>query len=143
MDFQTTIKEIMTRDMVTVSPETRLDDFKNYFERRGFHHIPVQDDTGKLEGIISSEDISRTSHFMVSSHMLLAKHIMTVSPITINEETSIIEAVKVFLDHQFRALPVLNTTGDFVGIITPYDLMREMLHAFEVDEEVKDMEDYV
>ncbi len=138
-----TIKEIMTTDLVTVSPETKVNDFRSYFERRGFHHLPVQDETGELEGIISSEDITRTGHFVTPSKSLLAKHIMTVSPTTIDENTSIVEAVKVFLNHQFRALPVVNAKRDFVGIITPYDLMKEMLHAFEVDEEVKDMEDYV
>ncbi len=143
MDFQTTILEIMTTDLTTVTPKTTVAEFKDHFKRRNFHHIPVEDENRKLVGIISTEDVNRASQFYVSPDSLLAEHVMTRDPFTIREDTKIIEAVNFFLEHQVRALPVLNREDSFVGLITPYDLMKEMLQAWQVKDELEDMEDYV
>ena len=143
MDFQTTILEIMTTDVCTVSPTTKVHDFKHLFKRRKFHHVPVEDETGTLVGIISTEDVHRTSRFFVSPDSLLAAHVMTPNPDTILEDTTIVDAVQFFVEHQVRALPVLNAEGKFVGLITPYDVMREVLHAWKIKEELKDIEDCV
>ena len=143
MDFQTTILEIMTTDLCTVTPKTTVEDFKHLFERRGFHHIPVEDENRKLVGIISTEDIKRVSRFFVSPESLLAEHVMTPGPMTIREDTTIVEAVQFFVEHQVRSLPVVDAKGDFVGLVTPYDLLKEMLHAWQIREELKDMEDHV
>ncbi len=143
MDFQTTILEIMTTDLSTVTPTTKLEDFKDHFVRRKFHHIPVEDENGKLVGIISTEDVNRASRFMVPEDSLLAGHIMTPDPMTIQEDSTIVEAIRFFLEHPVRALPILNTEGVFVGLITPYDLMKVMWEAWEMKEELEDMEDIV
>jgi len=143
MDFQTSILEIMTTDLTTVGPMVHVNSFKHHFKRRGFHHIPVINSNGELEGIISTEDVQRSSRFFVSEESLLAKHIMTPSPMTIREDTSIVDAIKFFIDQKVRALPVLNKEGDFVGLVTPYDLMKEMLQAWEIEKELEDIEDIV
>jgi CBS domain-containing protein len=142
MDFQTTILEIMTTDVCTVSPNTEVKDFKHLFTRRKFHHIPVEEN-GELVGIISTEDVNRSSRFFVSPDSLLAEHVMTPNPDTIQEDTTIVDAVQFFVEHQVRSLPVLNAAGKFVGMITPYDLMKEMLRSWQIREELRDMEDRV
>ncbi len=143
MDFQTTILEIMSTDLTTVRPTTKVKDFKNLFKRRKFHHLPVEDENEKLVGIISVDDVNRNAHFFASPDSLMAQHIMTGDPFTIQEDTTIVDAVNFFLEHQVRALPVMNSAGDFVGIVTPYDLMKEMLRACQAEKELKDTEDLV
>ena len=143
MDFQTTILEIMTTDLCTVTPKTTVEDFKHLFQRRKFHHIPVEDENRKLVGIISTEDVNRASRYVVSPDSLLAEHIMTPNPFTIREDTTIVEAIRFFIEHQVRSLPVVNDADEFVGLITPYDLMKEMLHAWQIQVELNDMEDQV
>ena len=143
MDFQTTVLEIMSTDLSTVNPKTKVKDFKDSFKRRKFHHIPVEDENRKLVGIISVEDLNRNARFCISPDSLLAEHIMTADPFTIEEDMGIVDAVKFFLENRVRALPVMNSVGDFVGLITPYDLMKEMLIAWETEKELKDTEDVV
>ncbi len=143
MDFQTTIQSIMSDELITVKPQTKLEDFEHLFQRRGFHHLPVEDDDKRLVGIISTEDVSRSTRFFANKDSITAQHIMTGQPTTIVANTTIVEAVKVFMEHKFRALPVVDEADNFVGIITPYDLMREMMNAWYVEDEMTDMEDIV
>jgi len=142
MDIQTTISQIMSTDLTTVGPQAKVEDFKDIFKRRGFHHLPVEDKQRKLVGIISTEDVNKVARFLPAPDDLLAEHIMSPSPLTIQSDTRIWIAVKFFLDHQVRALPVLNPKGVFVGLITPYDLMKEMVRVWESKQELKNTEDF-
>lgn len=143
MNFDTTIFQIMSTDLTTVGAQAKVKDFKGLFKRREFHHLPVEDENRNLIGIISTEDINRTARFITNPDTLLAEHIMTPSPLTIKSDTKILDGVKFFLENQVRALPVLDKSGEFVGLITPYDLMKEIVRDNELSEEMKDTEDYV
>ncbi len=57
MDPRTTrVSEVMTRDLVTVSPERSLEDCLELMRARGFRHLPVC--KGKqLRGLISLRDL--------------------------------------------------------------------------------------
>jgi CBS-domain-containing membrane protein len=54
-----TVKEAMTRDPVTVGPETDLEDIATLMVKHSIHTVPVVDQ-GKIVGIIGKEDILRT-----------------------------------------------------------------------------------
>jgi acetoin utilization protein AcuB len=53
------VKEIMTTDLVTVSPMYTLQDVLLLFEKYHYGAFPVTDDKGVLEGIISIRDLLR------------------------------------------------------------------------------------
>lgn len=130
MKFDITINEIMTTDLTTVDPNSPIEEFEGLFKRRGFHHIPVENDKRELVGIISSEDVIKAKRFITGPE-LLAKHIMTPDPDFISEDKTIMDAVELFLDVHYRALPVLSNDGTFVGIITPYDLINQMHKTYQ------------
>lgn len=143
MDFETTIKMIMSKDLTTVFENDTVESFKDHFKRRAIHHILVEDEKHNLKGIISTEDINRTYRFMSLSAKITAAQIMTKNPICLKENMPIVEAVHLFLEHRFRALPVLNEQDELTGIVTSYDLMKEMLNAFYLEKEMEDEEDFV
>jgi CBS domain-containing protein len=49
--------------------------------------------------------------------------IMTSNPITVTKETPLPEAIKILIDKQISGLPVVNSTGELVGVLTESDLM--------------------
>ncbi len=53
---------------------------------------------------------------------MLIKDWMTRDPITINEETSMIKAIHIMKERRFRRLPVVNSQGRLVGMVTDRDL---------------------
>jgi len=54
-----TVKEIMTRDLVTVSPLHTLQDVLLLFQKHHYGALPVVDDKGVIKGIISIRDLVR------------------------------------------------------------------------------------
>jgi CBS domain-containing protein len=55
-----------------------------------------------------------------------AKDIMTTSVITVPQDGKIEDAVRLMLDHQVSALPVVDTDGDLKGLVSEGDLMRRV-----------------
>jgi CBS domain-containing protein len=54
---ETTVSEIMTRQVVTVTPDTRTGACMALMSERKFRHLPVVDNTGTVMGMISIRDI--------------------------------------------------------------------------------------
>lgn len=57
INAKTTAREIMTENCVTASPELELAELFEIFRKRGFHSIPVANEEGTLEGIVTLADI--------------------------------------------------------------------------------------
>jgi acetoin utilization protein AcuB len=131
----TPISDIMTRYVVTVSPNLTLDKVSDIFAKNNFHHIPVVD--GKsLVGIISRKDLDGVSScvdlFRSKANelynekllkSLLAEEVMTVKTVTVAPNDSIGYAAILFANNKFHALPVVDN-GKLVGIITTFDLIE-------------------
>jgi len=137
------VREIMTRDVVTVSPEQTMDQAAELFELRDLHHIPVVDDD-KVVGMLSTTDLNKVTHhftlFKVRNsdvvnqsvlRSLLAKEVMSSPVSTIETTCSLTTVATIFRENLFHALPVVDSNGDLVGIVTPFDLMN---YAYGPDE---------
>lgn len=127
-----TVDSIMSRDVVTVAPDTALMEIRALFHERDFHHLLVVEDE-ELLGMISDRDVLRAlspfldtyteTHRDVQTLAQPAHEVMREEPITVIPSTSIEEAADQLLDHNISALPVVE--GDaLVGIVTTKDLLR-------------------
>jgi CBS domain-containing protein len=54
-----TVKEVMTKDPVTIRPEKPLREAAQLMHERSIHRLPVLDDQGKIVGILTRGDIVR------------------------------------------------------------------------------------
>lgn len=52
------VRDVMTREVVCCTPETELDDARAIFMRQRIRHLPVVDERGRLEGLISIGDLN-------------------------------------------------------------------------------------
>jgi arabinose-5-phosphate isomerase len=95
--------------------------------------VTVVDAEGKLMGIITDGDVrrlfQRADEFGVPVLSLPIVQIMQRNPITVNPHTRCIDAVKFMEDNpkgkQVMVLPVVNETGQPVGMIHIHDLVRK------------------
>ena len=53
-----------------------------------------------------------------------AADVMTLEPVSISPDASILEAIRVMLQRKFSGLPVVESNGSLVGIVTEGDLLR-------------------
>lgn len=61
------VSDAMTREVVTVGPETPLRDVEALFEQHGFNGVPVVDGGGALLGFLSKLDMLRAFAFSTLS----------------------------------------------------------------------------
>jgi CBS domain-containing protein len=145
------VKDIMTKDVITVSPETGIADAAKLLLERGFNGVPVVDATGKLVGLLCQSDlvaqqkklpvpsvftfldgvISLTSmkHLEKEIQKITAMTVadaMTPNPVTVGLETSIEEAGTIMVDRKFHTLPVVDE-GELVGIVGKEDVLRTLV----------------
>jgi len=137
--------QIMTRSVVTVSPETTIVDAANLMLQRHVSGLPVVDTSGKLVGIVSEGDFIRRSEIgtgrkrgrwlrfilgpgrsasdFVQEHGRKVFEVMTRSPLTIAEDTSLAEIVDLMEKNNVKRLPVVR--GDkVVGIVSRANLLQ-------------------
>jgi acetoin utilization protein AcuB len=133
------VKDWMTRDVVTIIPDTTLPDAHRLMDEKGIRRLPVLKD-GRLVGIVTRGDVrgaepsSATSLSIWELHYLLAKltitEVMTRNPITISQDATIGEAAQVMLDSRISGLPVVDSGGKVVGIITESDIFRMVVQRW-------------
>lgn len=125
MNLLKSVKDIMSSEIITVDVNAQLNEFKPYFSRRNIHHLIVTDKNDDMVGIISSLDVAKSSNYMVDDK-LRAKHIMTGMPLSVSQNAKLDFVLDVFLDNLYRALPVIDDDAKLVGIITPYDILKQI-----------------
>src|SRR5215470_9586178 len=135
------VKDIMQRDVVTVTPETRLTQVRRLLQPRGFRHVPVVDN-GALVGIISDRDVKQAVVSLVGSgstgqaleqarERLTAAEIMRRAVTTAAPMFAVEEAARLMTTQKISALPV--TEGDrLVGIVTETDVLDLFVRAMGV-----------
>jgi CBS domain-containing protein len=137
--------QIMTRSVVTVSPETTIVDAANLMLQRHVSGLPVLDPSGKLVGIVSEGDFIRRSEIgtgrkrgrwlqfilgpgqsasdFVHEHGRKVAEVMTRSPLTITEDTGLAEIVELMEKNNVKRLPVVRGES-VVGIVSRANLLQ-------------------
>jgi CBS domain-containing protein len=93
----------------------------------GHASIPVVTREGRVIGMVGEQDLLRVLPGPRRLEEIKAKEIMTRSPIMIEEETSLDEAIKILEDLHLQRLPVVRN-GILIGTITRHDLLRARLN---------------
>ncbi len=146
---QELVKNWMTRDVITVTPEATLPEVHRLMRERKIRRLPVVDADGHLVGMITLGDVRgaeaspATSLSIWELNYLLARlkveQFMTQNPVTIGEESSIGEAAQLMLAHKISGLPVVTAGGELAGIITESDIFR-MIVLYEWQAEEKGLQ---
>lgn len=129
------VGERMSRPVITVTPETPVNDALHLMRTEHIRRAPVVAH-GKLVGIVSMKDLLNASPSQATTlsvwelNYLLSK--LTVEPImtrdvaSVTEDTPIEEAARIMADQRVGGLPVVRD-GEVVGIITETDLFKIFL----------------
>jgi CBS domain-containing protein len=151
------VKDVMTKDVVTVQPRTPLKDVAQVLVERRIAGVPVVDEDGTVVGVVSEGDIlvkerdrngagSLFGHFFDLDDSDRAKHdardaadAMTAPAVTIRPSRPLAEAASLMLDRGVNRLPVVDRNGRLVGIVTRADLVRAFVRDDdEIAQEIRD-----
>jgi acetoin utilization protein AcuB len=130
---QLLVKEIMSRGTISISPDTVLPEAHQMMTTNSIRRLPVVDGE-KLLGIVTLSDIQQASPSKATSlsvwemNYLLArlkiKEIMTSPARTIFEDDSVNMVANMMLENKFGGVPVVNSAGRLVGMVTESDIFR-------------------
>lgn len=137
------VSEIMTRDVMTVTPDTAARQVVELLLGKLFKAVPVIDDERHVVGIISDGDLLRKAGMPVRlavgerleasdlrefvdqvSREKDARTIMTSPVITVREDEELGYVVQKLFKHGLKRLPVVNAKEKLVGIVSRLDILR-------------------
>ena len=146
-----TVADVMSRDVITVQPQTPLNQAIQILAERRITGLPVVDDADKLVGVISETDlmwqetgVTPPAYIMFLDSVIYLQNpttyerdlhkalgqtvgeVMTTEAITIDPEKPLQEAAKLMHEKHIRRLPVVDDTGKVLGILTRGDIIRTM-----------------
>ncbi len=135
------VKTIIERDQETVYPETPILEVIEKIAGAEIQRVAVIDKKGKLIGLITDSDLMPLlsgqpgfwdylksklkrpekgrsfSEFVQQAHAKVASEVMIKEPISIREEATIDEAVRLMAEKGLKRLPVVDECGVFKGMI--------------------------
>lgn len=131
------VSDIMTTDLITLSPNQTIEEVDRIFNENNFNHLPVVNENMGILGMISKSDIHRVSYGLSAFHnrykkeynkslfkSLLVSDVMSDRVAAISSDKTIGVAIGIFKENLFRALPI--TENDrVVGIVTPIDIISK------------------
>lgn len=120
------IEECMTTDLFTVHPNEPMDLVAKLMDWKRIRHIPVEDDQGKLVGLISCFEVLRhcaPSVRQAESEPVPVGTVMQPNPLTLPPETPVVEAVARMQQEKSESLLVAKDER-LVGIVTEHDILR-------------------
>jgi acetoin utilization protein AcuB len=111
------VSDIMTRNPVTIQPDSILREALEVMEQVGCHHLPVLSAENHLIGIITARDcrVALSLPDVVREYWqedelaarLLVRTVMSPAPITTEPDATAKEAARLMLTHYVSCLPVM------------------------------------
>lgn len=143
-----TVKDLMTTEVITVTPDTEITRAAKILIEKGINGLPVVNDDGELVGIICQSDlISQQKKFPIptfftllegfipiTSGRQLEKEIkkitavtvgqaMTPNPVTVSPDDDISTIAALMVDKKYHTIPVIED-GRLVGVVGNEDVLR-------------------
>jgi CBS domain-containing protein len=124
IDNYRTVEQFMSRDLFTVRAEDVLDLAASLMYWKHIRHVPVEDDSGKLIGIVTHRDLvelfvqnRRNGQAEIIVRDVMKKDLLTIAP-----ETPTLEALQIMREKKIGCLPVVKNEK-LVGLITAHDFL--------------------
>jgi CBS domain-containing protein len=113
-----TIRDIMTRTVETVSPETTIKDAATLMKGKDFGSLPVVEGK-KVVGVLTDRDITvRVVAEGRDPASTRLGEVMSKDIVSIRDDSNLQEAERLMHDRQLRRLPVVDAKGELVGYLS-------------------------
>ena len=135
-------KDIMVRDVVTVTPDTRISEVRHIMITRGLSGFPVVDAENRVIGVVSESDII-FSEIHQEPHLVdmlangihpssqarknpgeMVSEIMTSPAITTREDATLRDLSQILLDKKIKRVIVVDQENRPAGLVSRIDLVK-------------------
>lgn len=158
MENNLPITEIMTKDIISVHPETPILDVAKLLNDHSFNGMPVVDKDNVLVGIITEYDLISSgssihlptlqkvlgslsvfkkdkwefNEDVESLTKLQVKDVMNKEPLTLSNTASFLDALQTFQEHhRVNPIPVIDAEKKVVGVVSRFDILKPLKKVFD------------
>jgi len=139
------VREVMTAPVVTARESAPFKEIVRTLTEHRISAVPVVDAAGHLVGIVSEADLlpkqeyrdepARFSLLMSRAEQVsrlkavadTARELMTVPVTTVQDDQTVVDAARLMDRKLLKRLPVLDASGELVGIVSRVDLLAVFL----------------
>jgi len=141
------VKEIMTRAVLSVSPDDNAREALDILLKRKISGLPVLDREGKIAGMFTEKEVlsyilpsylGKVGSFIYEENpKSISKKIADLSNLKVNdvmrrevakisEEVNISEVARVMLVHKLRRIVVVDSSDKVIGIVSRGDVVKSL-----------------
>ncbi len=145
------VADVMTRDVITVTPETLLRELATILSEKHINGVPVVDDKGNVLGVVCESDLvnqNKPLHiptvFVILDSVIPMENpwryqkefkrlaattvgdIYSKPAISINPDTDLSEVARIMSERRLYTLPVI-AGGKLVGVVGKADVIRSLM----------------
>jgi CBS domain-containing protein len=115
--------EQFKKDVVTAEPDASIRKVSYLMRDRGVGAVVVVNAKGKPVGIVTDRDVALALAVEEKDPDVPVSEIMPAELVTIGENEGIFNATQYVFGYQVRRLPIVDSDGKLVGIVTMDDLL--------------------
>jgi CBS-domain-containing membrane protein len=129
--------QLMSTPVVTVTPETPIDELTRLLDVHHYNALPVVNAAGALQGLVSRLDLFNL--YLLPYHRFIPSleatwvsavgGIMSRGVIALHPDDPAIKAIALMTDYRLRTIPIVTETPEgavVVGVITRRDLIAAL-----------------
>lgn len=119
------VSDIMTRNVVTLSPDDSAEDAIETLVQQRISGAPVVDAEGRLLGVLTEYHLLKIASFPALTQQTVGE-LMTKAVWVIAEDADLTAAAELLAKHRIRRLPVVDQ-GRVVGVVSRRDIIQHLL----------------
>ena len=136
MSERTVLQSMNRRHVVSLGPSASVRDAACTMTKANCGSVLIMESTGAMLGILTERDLmTRVLAKGLDAEATAVTQVMTRNPQCVGPETKVADAVLIMIERGFRHLPVVDTVGRVLGVISARDaLPREVNTAADLAE---------
>lgn len=134
------VRELMRTTVFTIAPDAGLDRALVIMNTKRIRHLPVVEN-GKVVGLISNRDLrlsmveqsgpQNAPKGMYLPALTKIRSVMKGDIVSIKPDASLFDAAQLMCEKRIGCLPVLDDSGQLVGIVTETDLLQLLVKLLQ------------
>lgn len=121
-----TARGLMTPDPLTAAPDDPVSDAVAKMSQAGVRHLPVVDGEGQLLGMLAAREVPFFQLEADTVDVRVGK-VMSINVLTVEPDAPTSMLASAFTDWRLDAVPVVDSGGKLLGIISYIDLLNALV----------------
>ncbi len=122
------VEDIMTTKVLTVAPDTSVEDLAWGLTLKGVSGAPVQDARGLVLGLVTKSDLANPSRAATLEHAT-AEDVMSPVVFAANVGDSVRDVAQRMVETGSHRLVVIDERGQLAGIVSTMDVVRAFVQG--------------